>query len=98
MTDATFQSNQQAFLEGQATIDASTAALASARLDLEFSVIKAPITGRIGRKLVTEGNLVVANSTTPLTTLVATDPLYFYFDIDETSYLAYQRENGGAAG
>jgi RND family efflux transporter MFP subunit len=96
VTDATFQANQQAFFEGQATIDAAAAALASARLDLEFSIIKAPISGRISRKLVTEGNLVVANSTTPLTTIVATDPLYFYFDVDETSYLAYQRENGGA--
>jgi RND family efflux transporter MFP subunit len=98
VTDAIFQANQQAFLESQATIDAAAAALASARLDLEFSAIKAPISGRISRKLVTEGNLVVANSTTPLTTIVATDPLYFYFDIDETSYLAYQRENGGADG
>ena len=42
--------------------------------------------GRISRKLVTEGNLVNAN-TTMLTTIVTTDPIYFYFDIDERSFL-----------
>lgn len=98
VTDALFQATQQAFLEAQANIEASNAALATAKLDLEFSRIKAPITGKIGRKLVTEGNLVVANSSEPLTTIVATDPLYFYFEVDETSYLAYQRENGGVEG
>jgi RND family efflux transporter MFP subunit len=94
VTDATFQANQQAFLEAQANIQAATAAITTAKLDLEFSKIQAPITGKIGRKLVNEGNLVVANSTTPLTTIVAVDPVYFYFDIDEASYLSYRRENG----
>src|SRR5262249_14161340 len=94
VTDALFQTTQQAFFEGQATLDAANAALAAARLDLDYSTIKAPISGRIGRKLVTEGNLVVANSTSPLCTIVAIDPVYFYFDVDEATYLAYERENG----
>ncbi|MDQ0467512.1 efflux RND transporter periplasmic adaptor subunit [Labrys wisconsinensis] len=97
VTDATLQSNQQAFLEGQASIEAANAALASARLDLEFSQIRAPITGKIGRKLVSPGNLVIANSTSPLTTIVAVDPIRFYFDIDEASYLAYMRANQNRA-
>jgi len=97
VTDAVYQSNQQAFLEAQASIDAANAALASAKLDLEFSTIKAPIAGRIGRKLVSPGNLVVANGSSPLTTITAVDPILFYFDLDEASYLAFRRANPSAA-
>ena len=97
VTDAVYQSNQQAFFEAQASIDAANAALASAKLDLEFSTIKAPIAGRIGRKLVSPGNLVVANGTNPLTTIIAVDPIFFYFDLDEASYLAFRRANAAAA-
>jgi RND family efflux transporter MFP subunit len=93
-TDASYQANQQAFLEAGANIESAKAALSSAKLDLEFATIKAPIAGKIGRKLISPGNIVVANSTSPLTTIVSTDPLYFYFDIDETSYLLYRRLNG----
>jgi RND family efflux transporter MFP subunit len=63
---------------------------AQARLDLGFTEIRAPIAGRISRTLVTPGNLVAANSTL-LTTLVTVDPVYFYFDVDERSALAYAR-------
>jgi RND family efflux transporter MFP subunit len=93
VTDATYQAQQQAFLEGQALVNAAEAALASAKLDLEFATITAPISGKIGRKLISPGNIVVANATTPLTTIVSLDPLYFYFDVDEASYLAYRRQN-----
>lgn len=69
----------------------------TATLDLEFTEIKAPLAGRIGRRLVSTGNLVQPDSTL-LTTIVATDPIDFYFDIDERSYFAYARdarERGG---
>jgi RND family efflux transporter MFP subunit len=56
---------------------------------------RAPISGRIGRKLVTEGNLVSANETL-LTTIVSLDPIYFYFDVDERSFLAYSRTQAEA--
>src|SRR3546814_9395733 len=62
-------------------------------------LIRAPSSGRISRKLVTEGNLVNENSTL-LTTIVQLDPIYFYFDIDERSYLSYQRlamKSGGSS-
>jgi len=95
VTDATYQANQQTFLEAQANIDSAKATLATAQLDLEFATIKAPISGKIGRKLISPGNIVVANATSPLTTIVSVDPLLFYFDIDETSYLAYRRQNPG---
>ena len=71
-----------------------------AQLNLEWTEVRAPIAGRIGRKLISEGNLVNAN-TTLLTTIVSLDPIYFYFDIDERSFLAYQRvfkNRGGPAG
>lgn len=96
VTDAVYQSNQQAFLEAQASIDSANAALDAAKLDLEFSTIKAPVAGRIGRKLVSPGNLVVANGASPLTTIIGVDPVFFYFDLDEASYLAFRRANPSA--
>jgi RND family efflux transporter MFP subunit len=93
VTDAAYQTQQQAFLEAQANVAAGQAAVDSAKLDLEFATIRAPIAGKIGRKLVSPGNIVVANATTPLTTIVSVDPLRFYFDVDEQNYLAYRRQN-----
>jgi multidrug efflux system membrane fusion protein len=81
---------RQQFLTAQADVNGAQGALAQARLDLGFTEIRAPIAGRISRKLVTEGNLVRANETM-LTTIVALDPIHFYFDVDERSYLAYTR-------
>ena len=66
------------------------AAARTARLNLGFTEIHAPMAGRIGRKLISEGNLVTADQTL-LTTIVSLDPIYFYFDVDERSFLAYQR-------
>lgn len=81
---------RQQFQSAQAEIAGSRAALEQARLDLSYTEIKAPIAGRISRTLVTPGNLVAANSTL-LTNIVTVDPMYFYFDIDERSALAYAR-------
>ena len=66
-------------------------AVEQARIDLEFSRVTAPISGRIDRKRVTPGNLVRENETV-LTTIVSTDPIHFYFDIDERYFLAYARD------
>ncbi len=81
---------RQAFLSAQADQAAAQAAVDSARIALDFTEIRAPISGRISRKLVNEGNLVRANETV-LTTIVALDPIHFYFDVDERTYLAYAR-------
>jgi multidrug efflux system membrane fusion protein len=86
------------FLSAQAQHQGADAALRTASLDLEFTEIKAPLAGRIGRRLVSQGNLVQPDSTL-LTTIVAIDPIDFYFDIDERSYFAYARDarqRGGA--
>lgn len=69
------------------------ATLDLARLNLEFTEIRAPIDGRIGRALVTEGNLVSGGvsgaGATLLTTIVSQNPLYLYGDADERSILKY---------
>ena len=74
--------------QSNAIVDAAEAAVAEARLNLEFTKVRAPISGRAGRALVTEGNLVQAD-TTLLTTLVSQDPVYVTFDSDERAYLRY---------
>jgi multidrug efflux system membrane fusion protein len=79
--------------EAQARIASTEAALRGAELNLEFTRVTAPITGRVGRAEITEGNLVEggAGQIKPLTTLVSLDPIYVYFDVDEQTYLKYAR-------
>jgi RND family efflux transporter MFP subunit len=75
-------------------LDEAKAAVRSAQLDLEFSRVTAPMSGHISRHLVSIGNLVFGGSggsTTLLTTIVATDPIYCFFDMSETDLLGYQR-------
>jgi RND family efflux transporter MFP subunit len=75
-----------------ASVQAAQAALEAARLDVEYTEVRAPVSGRVGRKLVTEGNLVNGGSGTQgtmLTTIVSLDPIYVYFEADERAYLKY---------
>lgn len=65
-----------------AAVEAAAAALRSAQLDLQYTEVKAPISGRIGRAQVTRGNLASAD-TTLLSTLVSVDPLHVYFESDQ---------------
>ena len=74
--------------QAQANVAAAQAALDAAALNLEFTRVTAPISGRISRALVTSGNFVT-NGQTPLTTLVSLDPIYVSFDGDEQEYLKY---------
>jgi RND family efflux transporter MFP subunit len=76
--------------QAAANVEAAKAALDSAALNLEFTRVTAPISGRISRALVTAGNFVT-NGQTPLTTLVSLDPIYVTFDGDEQEYLKYIR-------
>jgi RND family efflux transporter MFP subunit len=69
-------------------VRAAEAALATARLNLEFTRIAAPIDGRASRTNVTAGNLINANDTV-VTTLVSTNPVYAYFDASEAAFLKY---------
>jgi multidrug efflux system membrane fusion protein len=83
-----FDTRKAAATQGNATVRAAEAALDRARLDLEFTEVRAPIDGRAGRALVTVGNLAQADSTL-LTTLVSLDPVHVYFETDEQTYLRY---------
>jgi len=73
-----------------ASLNAAKAAVEQARLNLGFTKVQAPISGRVGRTLLTLGNLVVADQTV-LTSLVSLDPMYAYFDVDEATMLRVQQ-------
>ena len=77
--------------ESAAQVSAVAAALRASELNLEFTRITSPIDGRVGRAIVTEGNLVSSGpgEATLLTTVVSIDPVYAYFDADEQVYLKY---------
>ena len=81
---ATFQQATGAFQSARAALDA-------AKLNLEFCTVTAPIDGRVGLANVTVGNLVSADGKDPLTTIVSTNPVYAYADVDERSLLRYVR-------
>jgi RND family efflux transporter MFP subunit len=86
-----FDSRTSAEAQGGATVRAAEAAVRTARLNLEWTRVRSPIAGRVGRAEVTAGNLVQAGppSATLLTTVVSLDPIYVSFEGDEQSYLKY---------
>jgi RND family efflux transporter MFP subunit len=79
--------------QAEASIAGGNAAVDAAALDVEFTHVVAPVTGRAGRHLVSEGNLIAGGATnaTLLTTIVSLDPIHCYFDADERAYLKYVR-------
>jgi membrane fusion protein, multidrug efflux system len=86
----------------QAAIDTAKAAIMDAQLDLEFSRVSAPFTGRIGAHLVSVGSLVSgsrggAGTSTLLATIVSLDPIHIDFDMSEADYRAYQQAHGSTA-
>jgi multidrug efflux system membrane fusion protein len=76
--------------ESRAAVAAIQAQLDLARLNLSFTHVTAPITGRVSRAEITAGNLVTADQTI-LTSLVSTDKVYAYFDADERVFLKYNQ-------
>ena len=83
-----FDARHAAHAQGSASVRAAEAAVDNAKLDLQFTEVRAPIDGRAGRALVTVGNLAQADATL-LTTLVSIDPVHVYFDADEQTFLRY---------
>ena len=78
----------------ESKLAAVQAALEAAQLNLSFTRVTAPISGRVSRAIITAGNLV--DSSTLLTTLVSDDPVYVYFDVDEQTYLNQVAARGAA--
>ena len=78
---------------GLGSLDAS---LREARLNREFTEVRAPIDGHVSRAIITAGNLVT--NTSLLTTLVSDDPVYVYFDADEHTYLSFAKAKRDAHG
>lgn len=86
-----FDQRVNAARESQANVEAARAALEAVRLDLSFTRVTAPISGRVSKAAVTAGNLVTGGSSaaTLLTTIVSIDPIYVSFEGDEQVYLKY---------
>jgi RND family efflux transporter MFP subunit len=89
---ADYDSTKASYGQADASLKAAEAALETSRLNLEWTEVRAPITGRVSRMNVTEGNLVNGGfgQATALTTIVSIDPLYCYINVPESAALRYQ--------
>jgi membrane fusion protein, multidrug efflux system len=85
---------RQALQAAHAAETVAAGALKAAQLNIEFTHVMAPLAGRVSRHLVSVGNLVQGSDTgggTLLTSIVSLDPIYVYFDMDEATYVKYNR-------
>lgn len=97
ITQQALDQRLQASRVSAASVTSAEAALQQAQLDLSFTELKAPVSGRIGDRRVSVGNLVsggASGSTTLLATIASIDPIRFEFTMDEASYLRYLRMAG----
>ena len=93
VADNIVDQRRQALQAARAAETQADGVLKAAQLNVEFTHVTAPIGGRVSRHLVDVGNLVQGSegSSTLLTSIVSLDPIYIYFDIDEATYLKYNR-------
>jgi RND family efflux transporter MFP subunit len=92
--ESDYDDRVEAVSAGKAAVAAAQADVEQAELDLGYTEIRAPVTGRISRHEVSAGNLITggySGDVTLLTTIVSLDPIYFEFDVSEANFLAYQR-------
>lgn len=87
-----YENRVAALHAADADVDGKTAAVESARLNVEFTTVTAPVTGRVSDRKVSVGDTVVAN-TTALTRVVTLDPIWFDFEGAESFYLKYIRQD-----
>ncbi|MGF6231627.1 RND family efflux transporter MFP subunit [Inquilinus ginsengisoli] len=87
---STLDQRRQQKQAADAAFELAQAGLTRAQLDLDFTEIKAPISGRVSNRRVDAGSLV-SDTGTLLTTVVALDPIYFVFDMSERDFVAYGR-------
>jgi len=90
ISDEEYDLRSKTVTENTATMHAAEAAVQMARLNYEFTQVRSPIDGRIGRELITSGNIINGDQTL-LTTIVSIDPIYVYLDTDERAVLKYRR-------
>jgi multidrug efflux system membrane fusion protein len=94
ISEEEYDSRSNAVRQAEAALVAAKANGAIARINLDYTQIKAPISGKIGRKLVTAGNFVQlqgnGGSATVLATIVSVNPIYAYFDVEESAFLKYR--------
>ena len=95
ISEEEYDARSKGLREAAATVNSAEANVYTARLNLDFTRIRAPIDGQIGRELITEGNLVSGGGgdATLLTFIVSTNPVYVYVDADERSVLKYRRQS-----
>jgi multidrug efflux system membrane fusion protein len=94
MSEKVFDDRANLMREAQAAVKVAEAKVRTAELDLSFTRMTSPLTGRIGRSQVSVGNWVSAGgsaNTTLLTTIVSQDPIHIYFDVSENNYIKYKR-------
>ncbi|HLR25956.1 MAG TPA: efflux RND transporter periplasmic adaptor subunit [Fodinibius sp.] len=90
----------QEFQSAQAEVSAAQAAVHSAELNMEFTKVKAPVSGKISRNFVSVGNLVSGglSSSTLLTRIVSLDPIYFSFQMSEGQLIKYLQSDTASGG
>jgi len=92
MSPATLDERLQDRRAAEASVQQSTDTVQAAQLNLDFTNVAAPISGRVSNRRIDVGNLVAGDpNSTLLTTIVSLDPIYFVFDMSEADFLAYQR-------
>jgi RND family efflux transporter MFP subunit len=94
ISQQTFDQRTQAKAVAEANVLAQEAAVKEAAINLDYTELRAPVSGRIGDRRVSPGNLVmggITGTTTLLATIQSTDPIRFEFTADEGSYLRYRR-------
>jgi multidrug efflux system membrane fusion protein len=93
------ETKRMAFREAGDAVKAAEAASKAVALDVEFCSVRSPINGRVSREMVTPGNYVsgVAGFTTLLTTVVNAEQVYAYADVDESTFLRYQRQSSAGS-
>ncbi|HTK02523.1 MAG TPA: efflux RND transporter periplasmic adaptor subunit [Bordetella sp.] len=93
-----FEEKRNASMEANAALRAAKAAADTARINLSYTQVTAPVAGRVSRAELTVGNIVQSGANAPLlTTVVSQSPIYASFDVDEQTYLRYLRLGGSSA-
>lgn len=101
MSEKVFDDRANLMREAQAAVKVAQAKVATAELELSFTRVGAPLSGRIGRSIQSVGNWVTAgtaNNASVLAAIVSEDPIHIYFDVSENNYIKYLRLSGNGNG